>query len=500
MRRHSFTKKDYSTKRYYNNSGITALNRRWDECDIRGWKGLGVIAEDAFGRTSYGGRISMKLICVCAVSFIFIIVFSGLCQGILNSQNLEKVWIDKGNSQLSTGFLESSRKQCEKAAQSYQFAINDNSASADLWRAKSLGLFAAKKYRDADTSIDKAIDIDPHSAPSWGVKSLILFSEDRLNESLLCIDNAIELNSSEASFWVTKGLILSEMKRYEDSFDCFDNATRIDPSFAPGWLLKGMMYDILKRYDEALNCYNTAIRSDPLYAPAWFYKGNMLASEERYDEAKDCWTKAIYLNPKYKVLEEEMAIFPTVSRTKLVIQSIYVDPATRDILENVDFIITNKVLSCTECKVTGKQECKIVSLEPGMILSPGQRGPVTGYDMFEDIKRQIEDSPDSLCTAPDFTTKVLFRNCFTVCAATSCSSQGTETLSCQECEGINTDVAVYANNGIIVGLAIRFHPNFWGDIQGLIGQAADESWMGWLDTPEYYCCGSGCPPGSICNE
>jgi len=404
-------------------------------------------------------------------------------------QNLEKFWIDQGNNQLSKGIQDASRDQCEKAAKSYQLAININPTSADLWRAKSLSLFTAKKYHDAEVSIDRAIDIDPNSAPSWSTKCLILFSEDRLNESLLSIDKAVELNSSEAAFWVTKGLILSEMKRYEDSFDCFDNATQINPSFAPGWLSKGMMYDILKRYDEALNCYDTAIKVDPSYAPAYFYKGNMLAAIERYDEAKECWTRAIDIDPKYKVLEKEMPVFPNATQTRLVVQSIWVDNATREILNNLDFLIQNEVFECRVCEVTGEKECRKID-DPKNILNPYQKGPATGNDMFKDIKTEIEESPESLCTVPNFTNSVLFRNCFTVCAHTSCaalnSSSGEgSTLSCSDCEGVNTDVAVYVNNGIVVGLAIRFHPDFWGDIQNL-SENATKDWMGWLLEPPAY--------------
>jgi len=417
--------------------------------------------------------------------------------------SIVKCWVDQGNSQLFKGIQDSSREECEKAANSYQLAININSISSDLWRAKSLSLFMAKKYHDAEISIDKAIDIDPNSAPSWSTKSLILFSENRLNDSLMSLDKAIELNSSDANFRVTKGLILFEMKRYEDSFDCFDNATQINPSFAPGWLLKGMIYDILKRYDEALNCYDTSIKVDPSYAPAWFYKGNMLASLKRYDEAKECWTKAININPKYNVLEKEMANLPNATQTRLVVQSIYVDPATREILKNLDFLMISE---CTKCPNTNKNECKTPNntlswLNEGQnILGPGVKSAANGTDVFAAIKEEINDSPESLSLVPDCTTKVLFTNCFTVCAATSCSSTGDRNLSCQKCEGINTDVAVYTNNDIIVGLAIRFHPNFWPDIQQLAGSAANESWMGWLGTPQYYCCGPNCLPGSICNQ
>jgi len=420
---------------------------------------------------------------------MFIIVSSDLCQGASDLQNLGKFWIDQGNSQLSKGIQDASRDQCEKAAKSYQLAININPSSADLWRAKSLSLFTAKKYHDAEVSIDRAIDIDPNSAPSWSTKCLILFSEDRLNESLLSIDKAVELNSSEAAFWVTKGLILSEMKRYEDSFDCFDNATQINPSFAPGWLSKGMMYDILKRYDEALNCYDNATKADPSYAPAYFYKGNMLASVERYDEAKECWTKAIDIDHKYKVLAKEMPIFPNATEPKLVVQSIYVDNATREILENLDFLwyvnvidpITGEVLAdttvCKHCEKTGKKECSQRKAGAGNMLSPWKKGAVTGNDMFAEIKKDIEESPESLSFVPDFTNVVLFRNCITVCAATSCSSEGSGYLSCQNCQDINTEVAVYVNNDIIVGLAIRFNPVFWSDIQSLAGSAANKSWL-----------------------
>jgi tetratricopeptide (TPR) repeat protein len=428
----------------------------------------------------------MKLRYVCIIGFIFIVVFSGLCQCTSYSQSLEKFWIDQGNSQLSKGIQDASREQCEKAAKSYQLAININPTSADLWRAKSLSLFTAKKYHDAEISIEKAIDLDPNSAPSWSAKSLILFGEkDRLNESLLSIDKAVELNSSEAAFWVTKGLILSEMKRYEDSFDCFDNATQINPSFAPGWLSKGMIYDILKRYDEALNSYDTAINVDPSYAPAYFYKGNMLAAVERYDEAKECWNKAIDIDHKYKVLEKEMPIFPNATQTRLVVQSIYVDNATREILENLDFLwYVNDPISgnpdttvCKHCEKTGKKECSQRKAGAGNMLSPWKKGAVTGNDMFAEIKKEIANSSESLSVVPDFTTIVLFRNCITVCAKTSCSSEGSGYLSCQNCQDINTEVAVYVNNDIIVGLAIRFNPVFWSDIQSLAGSAANESWL-----------------------
>ena len=299
----------------------------------------------------------MKPMHTCAISFIFIILFSDLCQCASNLQNIEKFWIDQGNRQLSNGIQDNSREQCEKAAKSYQLAIDINSTSADHWRAKSLSLFMAKKYHDAEICIDKAIALDPNFAPSWSIKSLILFREDRLNESLLCIEKAVALNSSEATFWITKDQITSKMKQYKvmntlnssikslvnndyinalvdyneiinidptsnvawtgkglalyglgrqnESIECFNRSIEIAFNNPIAWLGKGLVLGDLWKFNESLECFNNAIDLDDTVALSWAFRGLALCSSGKNNQAYESYKVALSLNPNLaEVLRE----------------------------------------------------------------------------------------------------------------------------------------------------------------------------------------------------
>lgn len=382
-----------------------------------------------------------------------------------------KFWTDLGDKFFQEGSY-------DKAITHYDKAIIIDPTSASAWSNKAECLFALRKFDEAESSINNALNLYPNFAQLWYVKSLVLYGSGKLNESLESINKSIEINSSNAPSFVMKGVILSELYRYNESLYCFNKATEVDPSYAPAWVFVGLMLDISRKYDEALKYYDKAIELDPVYAPAWFYKGNLLAMLKKYNESKECWNQAIIINPKYKVLEREMKMFPN-STLRLTIQQstdqilIYVDPETKDILENMKFIIeegTESPFYCdVTCNVTGKTEVRYCGINrdqngnplplPTSPLYPGQTAPLTGRDMFEDIKKIMIDSGKVQGTVVDITSVILYHNCIPVCEATGCTPTQNGEWTCSSCTGTNTDIAVWVNNDVIVGLMVR--PNSW---------------------------------------
>ncbi|MDQ1261169.1 MAG: hypothetical protein QG575_350 [Euryarchaeota archaeon] len=164
-----------------------------------------------------------------------------------------KFWSDQANDYFISGDF-------EKAAASYEKALELEPNSTDLWNNKGKALANLGKMDDAISCFDKSLDINASNPASLNLLAIALSEGlNKYSEAIAIFDQILDANPSYFDAWIGKGMALANEGDLSGSLKCFEEATSIKPQDASGWNNKGVVLRQMGRYQDALSCFNRAI-------------------------------------------------------------------------------------------------------------------------------------------------------------------------------------------------------------------------------------------------
>jgi tetratricopeptide (TPR) repeat protein len=172
----------------------------------------------------------------------------------------------------------------------------------DYWSSEAYQALNNGSYDKAAASYDRALELNPTNASLLIGRGLALFNLGKYNESVASLDLALAANPSNADAFYFKGLVLSSgLERYDDAIQSFDKALQINSTYYDALMNKGVALGNLGRFDEALVSFDSALRINPQDPKLWNNKGVVLLQQKNYPAALTCFNKALELDPDYGV-------------------------------------------------------------------------------------------------------------------------------------------------------------------------------------------------------
>lgn len=195
---------------------------------------------------------------------ILYLVLAMPCMPSLAQENLASHWLSEGNESF------------EQAR-----AITQNNTEKELVLQKALN------------SYENAIRDDSQSSLAWYKKGEVLVELARFEEGLPCFNNSLDINPRNADAWHLKGIILTVMGKYEEAISAYSESVLINSSMVDSWYMMGGTFAELGRFQEAVESYDRAIEIKPELSKAWLEKSAALKELGRMDESKKTLSKAI---------------------------------------------------------------------------------------------------------------------------------------------------------------------------------------------------------------
>lgn len=170
--------------------------------------------------------------------------------------------------------------------------------TVQYWYDQANGYYISGDFEKAAASYDKAIELKPNSTVLWNLKGKALSMLGRYDEAVNCFDKSITINASDLEAMNLKAMVLSEgQEKYSDAIALFDHMLLINPLYFDAWNGKGMALGHIGSLADSLKCFEKATEIRPLDAVAWNNKGAVLLNMERYQDALSCFNKALLIDP-----------------------------------------------------------------------------------------------------------------------------------------------------------------------------------------------------------
>lgn len=171
-------------------------------------------------------------------------------------------WYDQANGYFISGDF-------EKAAASYDKALELEPNSTVLWNYKGKVLGMLNRYEDAISCFDKSLAINSSNPEPLSLKAIALSQGlNKNSEAIAIFDQILLANASYFDAWIGKGMALGNEGSLYNSLKCFEKATQIKPKDPTGWNNKGVVLREMGRYQDALACFNKALTIDSTYENA----------------------------------------------------------------------------------------------------------------------------------------------------------------------------------------------------------------------------------------
>jgi tetratricopeptide (TPR) repeat protein len=200
-------------------------------------------------------RLSMKLAITIITLLTAIFVLPAMGES-------AQFWSDQANGYFISGDF-------EKAAASYDKALDLEPNSTELWNNKGRVLGMMGRFDDAISCFDKSLAINTSNPESSNLKAIALSRGlNRNSESIAIFDQILQTNPSYFDARIGKGMALANEGNLYGSLECFENATLIKPQDPTGWNNKGVVLKQMGRYQDALICFNKALAIDSSYEVA----------------------------------------------------------------------------------------------------------------------------------------------------------------------------------------------------------------------------------------
>ena len=177
--------------------------------------------------------------------------------------------------------------------------------SAQFWSDQANGYFISGDFEKAAASYDKALEQEPNSVDLWNNKGKVLGMMGRFDDAISCFDKSIAINTSNPESSNLKAIALSRgLNRNREAIAIFDQILQTNPSYFDAWIGKGMALANEGSLSGSLECFEKATEIRPQDPTAWNNKGVVLRQMERYQDALICFNKALSIDSSYEVARQ----------------------------------------------------------------------------------------------------------------------------------------------------------------------------------------------------
>ncbi len=200
-------------------------------------------------------RLYMKLAITIIVVLTAIFVLPAMGES-------AQFWSDQANGYFISGDF-------EKAAASYDKALELEPNSIEMWNNKGKALANLGRFEDAISCFNKSLAINSSTPEALNLKAIALSQGlNKNSEAIVIFDQILHANALYFDAWIGKGIALGNEDNLYSSLECFEKATQIKPQDTTGWNNKGVVLRQMGRYQEALTCFNRALAIDSSYENA----------------------------------------------------------------------------------------------------------------------------------------------------------------------------------------------------------------------------------------
>jgi tetratricopeptide (TPR) repeat protein len=185
------------------------------------------------------------------------------------------------------------------------FVLPAMGESAQFWSDQANGYFISGDFEKAAASYDKALDLEPNSTELWNNKGKALANLGRIDDAISCFDKSLAINSSNPEALNLKAIALSQgLNKYGEAIAFFDQALKINPSYFDALIGKGMALGNEGNLYGSLECFENATLIKPQDPTGWNNKGVILKQMGRYQDALICFNKALSIDSSYEVARQ----------------------------------------------------------------------------------------------------------------------------------------------------------------------------------------------------
>jgi tetratricopeptide (TPR) repeat protein len=169
--------------------------------------------------------------------------------------------------------------------------------SAQFWSDQANGYFISGDFEKAAASYDKALEQEPNSTVLWNNKGRVLGMMGRFDDAISCFDKSLAINTSNPESSNLKAIALSRgLNRNREAIAIFDQILQTNPSYFDAWIGKGMALANEGSLSGSLECFEKATQIKPRDPSGWNNKGVVLRQMGRYQDALTCFSKAITID------------------------------------------------------------------------------------------------------------------------------------------------------------------------------------------------------------
>jgi tetratricopeptide (TPR) repeat protein len=189
-------------------------------------------------------------------------------------------------------------KLCEKVLKTSEFEFVHN--------VKGLLLMKFERYENALESFERALEMNTAFPEAWNNKGVCLFKLGLAEEAEENLQKALALKNDYGTAWGNRALIAQSAGKLDKAVDFLEVALEYTPT-SEGWTNLGMIHLRRRKLKEAGRCIESALELDNTYAEAWNAKGLLLEKRKKFAAARKNFEKALILRPDFQEAEANIA-------------------------------------------------------------------------------------------------------------------------------------------------------------------------------------------------
>jgi len=177
--------------------------------------------------------------------------------------------------------------------------------SAKFWSDQANEYFISGDFEKAAASYDKALELEPNSTDLLNNKGKALANLGRIDDAISCFDKSLEINASDLASMNLLAIALSQgLNKYSEAIAIFDQVLQINPSYYDALIGKGMALANNGDLSGSLDCFEKATQVRSRDPSGWNNKGVVLRQMGRYQDALTCFSKALTLDSSHEAARQ----------------------------------------------------------------------------------------------------------------------------------------------------------------------------------------------------
>ena len=185
------------------------------------------------------------------------------------------------------------------------FVLPAMAETAQYWSDQANGYFISGDFERAAASYDKALELEPNSTALWNSKGKALANLGRFEDAISCFRKSLDINASNLESMNLEATSLSQgLGENSQAVAIFNQILQISPSYYDALIGKGMALANEGDYSGSMSCFDAATQARPRDPIGWNNKGVLLREMGRLQDALTCFSKAIDIDSNYETARQ----------------------------------------------------------------------------------------------------------------------------------------------------------------------------------------------------